>query len=133
MKMIKLALQGFIIGIGKIIHGVSGARFAMRFGVYEKALRIISNPKKELKGNVAIKVHSGEPGNQNFLRPDFWSDIIELVGGTIVECNTAYEGRRNTTKSHLETFKEHGWNAYTSDTIGTLKTGDVLPSVSTVS
>ena len=70
---------------------------------------------KELKGNVAIKVHSGEPGNQNFLRPDFWSDIIELVGGTIVECNTAYEGRRNTTKAHLETFKEHGWNAYPID------------------
>ena len=47
---------------------------------------------KKLEGNVAIKVHSGEPGNQNFIRPAFWNDIIELVGGTVVECNTAYEG-----------------------------------------
>ena len=70
---------------------------------------------KKLEGNVAIKVHSGEPGNQNFIRPAFWNDIIELVGGTVVECNTAYEGRRNTTKAHLETFKEHGWNAYPID------------------
>ena len=70
---------------------------------------------KKLEGNVAIKVHSGEPGNQNFIRPAFWNDIIELVGGTVVECNTAYAGRRNTTKAHLETFKEHGWNAYPID------------------
>lgn len=59
MKMIKLALQGFIIGIGKIIPGVSGAMFAMMFGVYEKALRIISNPKKELKGNVMFMIVLG--------------------------------------------------------------------------
>jgi len=59
MKMIKLALQGFIIGIGKIIPGVSGAMFAMMFGVYEKALRIISNPKKELKGNVMFMLVLG--------------------------------------------------------------------------
>lgn len=51
MKYIKLALQGFIIGIGKIIPGVSGAMFAMMFGVYERALKVISNLKKELKGN----------------------------------------------------------------------------------
>ena len=69
----------------------------------------------KLEGNVAIKVHSGEPGNQNFLRPDFWKDIIKEVNGTVVECNTAYEGRRNTTKKHLETFKEHGWNAFPID------------------
>ena len=69
----------------------------------------------KLEGNVAIKVHSGEPGNQNFLRPDFWKDIIDEVQGTVVECNTAYEGRRNTTKKHLETFKEHGWNAFPID------------------
>ena len=69
----------------------------------------------KLEGNVAIKVHSGEPGNQNFIRPDFWSDIISLVDGTVVECNTAYRGKRNTTKAHLETFKEHGWNAFPID------------------
>ena len=69
----------------------------------------------QLEGNVAIKDHSGEPGTQNFIRPDFWSDIINKVNGTVVECNTAYRGKRNTTKAHLETFKEHGWNAFPID------------------
>lgn len=64
----------------------------------------------ELKGNVAIKVHSGEVGNQNFIRPDFMKLVVDLVGGTIVECNTAYDGKRNTTKDHLETIKRHGWS-----------------------
>lgn len=63
----------------------------------------------DLKGNVGVKLHSGEVGNQNFLRPVFMKDIIEYVNGTIVECNTAYEGKRNTTKEHWETMKLHGW------------------------
>lgn len=63
----------------------------------------------ELKGKVGIKLHSGEVGNQNFLRPTFMEDIIKHVGGTIVECNTAYEGKRNTTEAHWETMKLHGW------------------------
>lgn len=63
----------------------------------------------ELKGNIAIKLHSGEVGNQNFLRPDFMKPIIDYVHGTIVESNTAYEGKRNTTKVHWETMKLHGW------------------------
>ncbi|MBE6683848.1 MAG: DUF362 domain-containing protein [Ruminococcaceae bacterium] len=67
---------------------------------------------KELKGKVAIKLHSGEPGNQNFLGPDFWSPIINHVGGTAVECNTAYDGARNTTEKHLKTLSEHGWSKY---------------------
>ncbi len=62
-----------------------------------------------LEGKVAVKVHSGEVGNQNFLRPDFMKPVIDLVKGTIVECNTAYEGKRNTTKDHQETMKLHGW------------------------
>lgn len=69
----------------------------------------------KLEGNVCVKVHSGEPGNQNFLRPSFWKPIINEVNGTVVECNTAYEGRRNTTQAHLETFKLHGWNAFRVD------------------
>ena len=69
----------------------------------------------KLKGNVAIKVHSGEPGNQNFLKPDFWEDIIHEVKGTVVECNTAYEGKRNTTEKHLQTFKDHGWDIFPLD------------------
>ena len=66
----------------------------------------------KLAGNVAVKLHSGEVGNQNFLKPDFWKPIIERVGGTVVECNTAYDGERNTTAKHLKTFKRHGWTKY---------------------
>lgn len=65
-----------------------------------------------LPGKVAIKVHSGEPGNQNFLRPDFWKPVIDAVGGTVVECNTAYPGGRDVTERHMETFRRHGWLAY---------------------
>ena len=64
----------------------------------------------EPQGKVAIKVHSGEVGNQNFLRPEFWRDVIDHVGGTVVECNTAYEGARNTTAKHVRTLKKHGWS-----------------------
>lgn len=63
-----------------------------------------------LGGNVAIKVHSGEKGNQNFLKPDMWKPIIDHVGGTVVECNTAYQGARHETKIHLKTLREHGWS-----------------------
>ena len=62
-----------------------------------------------LSGRVAIKVHSGEVGNQNFLRPEFFRPIIERVGGTVVECNTAYDGGRDTSEKHRATFKLHGW------------------------
>lgn len=67
---------------------------------------------KELPGNVALKLHSGEVGNQNFLKPDFWKPVIEAVGGTVVECNTAYEGQRNTTEKHIQTLAKHGWSKY---------------------
>ena len=66
----------------------------------------------ELPGNVAIKLHSGEKGNQNYLKPEFVKEIIEEVKGTVVECNTAYEGARNTTEKHLELMKEHKWSDY---------------------
>ena len=81
----------------------------------EGVLKLYKTINYELKGNVCIKVHSGEPGNQNFLRPYFWDSIIKEVNGTIVECNTAYDGRRNTSSAHLETLKEHGWSAYKVD------------------
>ncbi|MCF0261940.1 MAG: DUF362 domain-containing protein [Sphaerochaetaceae bacterium] len=64
----------------------------------------------ELTGKVAAKVHSGEDGNQNFLRPDFWKPIIDKLGATVVECNTAYEGARNHTDKHLKLMKKHGWS-----------------------
>lgn len=63
----------------------------------------------KLPGKVAVKLHSGEVGNQNFLRPDFMKPVIDAVKGTIVECNTAYEGKRNTTEEHEKTMKLHGW------------------------
>lgn len=67
---------------------------------------------KELPGKVAVKVHSGEKGNQNFLRPEFWKPMIDKVSGTVVECNTAYEGARNLTPRHIELMKLHGWSEY---------------------
>lgn len=75
----------------------------------EKVVELYTLAGKELKGNVAVKVHSGEKGNQNFLRPDFWKPIVEHVGGTVVECNTAYPGQRNTTRKHRKLFEDHGW------------------------
>ena len=65
-----------------------------------------------LPGKVAVKLHSGEKGNQNFLGPDFWKPVIDFVGGTVVECNTAYDGERNTTEKHTKLLKEHGWSRY---------------------
>lgn len=65
---------------------------------------------KQLKGNVAVKVHSGEKGNQNFLKPEFWQPIIKQVGGTVVESNTAYSGERNTTEKHKKLMEYHGWS-----------------------
>jgi uncharacterized protein len=62
-----------------------------------------------LGGNVAVKLHSGEPGNQNFLRPSFMKPVVSHVGGTIVECNTAYDGGRDTTEHHRKTMQLHGW------------------------
>ena len=66
----------------------------------------------ELNGKVAVKLHSGEKGNQNFLKPEFVKDLVEEVKGTVVECNTAYDGERNTTKRHEKLMKEHGWSNY---------------------
>ena len=78
----------------------------------EKVLQLYKLADKALSGKVAVKVHSGEKGNQNFLRPDFWKSVIDYVGGTVVECNTAYEGERNTTERHRRLFADHGWLKY---------------------
>ena len=78
----------------------------------EKVLELYQLANKELPGKVAIKLHSGEKGNQNFLKPDFWKPVIDHVGGTVVECNTAYEGQRNTTEKHKKILLEHGWSKY---------------------
>lgn len=78
----------------------------------QKVLELYKCLNTKLEGNVAIKVHSGEKGNQNFLKPDFWKDIINYVNGTVVECNTAYEGARNTTERHKQLMVDHGWTEY---------------------
>lgn len=65
-----------------------------------------------LPGKVAVKLHSGEPGNQNFLKPEFWQPVVNYVHGTVVECNTAYDGGRNTTEKHRETIEKHGWSKH---------------------
>lgn len=65
---------------------------------------------KDLKGNVAVKLHSGEPGGHNFLQPEFVKELVNYLNATIVECNTAYEGRRNTTEEHEKAIKEHGFD-----------------------
>lgn len=78
----------------------------------EKVLEMYKLLGKELPGKVALKVHSGEKGNQNFLGPDFWKPVVDYVGGTITECNTAYAGARDTTRRHTQLMKEHGWSEY---------------------
>lgn len=75
----------------------------------DEILKIYEKLGVDLKGNVAVKVHSGEAGNQNFLGPELYKKVIDKVNGTVVECNTAYAGKRNSTKEHWQTMKEHGW------------------------
>ena len=76
----------------------------------EQVLSMYRTVGGNLTGKVAVKVHSGEPGNQNFLKPELWRPVIDEVGGTVVECNTAYDGERNTTERHVKVLKKHGWS-----------------------
>ena len=83
----------------------------------EAVVRVYNALGVELPGRVAVKVHSGEKGNQYFMRPEFWKPMVDKVSGTIVECNTAYgdkfnNGVRDSTASHLKLIEYHGWNRY---------------------
>ena len=78
----------------------------------ENIIRAYEALGKKLPGKVAVKMHSGEEGNKNYLRADFVKDVINHVNGTVVECNTAYDGARNTTEKHLELIEKHEWNKY---------------------
>lgn len=82
----------------------------------EKVVEIYNKLNITLPGKVAVKVHSGEKGNQNYLHPEFWKPMVETVHGTIVECNTAYGdasgGVRDNTDSHWQLMKEHDWTKY---------------------
>lgn len=64
-----------------------------------------------LKGKVAVKISTGEPGGHNFLQPALIAPLVQQLGGTIVECNTAYEGRRYQTAEHWKAIEEHGFTA----------------------
>lgn len=78
----------------------------------ESLINIFKHLNIELKGNVAVKVHSGEAGNQNFLHPEYFKNIINYVNGTVVECNTAYDGERNTSEKHKKLLENHRWTKY---------------------
>ena len=78
----------------------------------EKVVEMFKVLNKPLPGKVAVKVHSGEKGNQNYLHPEFLRAMVDYVQGTIVECNTAYGGARNSTEKHRELMKEHEWTKY---------------------
>ena len=80
----------------------------------ENIIKIYNALGKKLEGNVAVKLHSGEKGNRNYLKPEFVKDIVKYVNGTVVEYNTAYEGARNTTEKHRKLIEEHEWEKYFS-------------------
>ena len=75
----------------------------------EGLVRVYEALGVEATGKVAVKISTGEPGGKNYLKPALIKDLVQKVGGTIVECNTAYAGRRNTTEAHLEAAREHGF------------------------
>ncbi len=78
----------------------------------ESVVKLYEKLGVELKGKVAVKLHSGEEGNRNYLKPEFVKEIVENVKGTVVECNTAYPGERNTTEKHQKLMEHHGWTKY---------------------
>ena len=78
----------------------------------ENVVEIFKKLEKPLEGNVGIKVHSGEKGNKNFLKPEFFKPIVEYLKGTIIECNCAYAGERNSTEKHKALMDDHEWTKY---------------------
>lgn len=78
----------------------------------ESILKMYEVLGKELIGNIAIKVHSGEAGNQNYLKPEMYEDIIKHLNATVIECNTAYDGERNTTEKHQKLLEKHNWTKF---------------------
>ena len=78
----------------------------------ENVVKMYETLGVNLPGKVAVKLHSGEQGNQNYIRPEFVKAIVEKVNGTVVECNAAYEGARNSTEKHKKLIEDHGWTKY---------------------
>lgn len=82
---------------------------------FENLIKLFDALNVKLDKEVAIKLHSGEDGNQNYIKPEFFKPFIDYIDGTVVECNTAYEGARNETSKHKELLKKHGWNIFKTD------------------
>lgn len=76
----------------------------------EALVRIYKALGKEAKGRVAVKISTGEAGGHNYLKPELIRNLVDEVGGTIVECNTAYAGSRNTSAAHWKTIRQHGFD-----------------------
>ena len=76
----------------------------------ESLKSIFSNLNWNPVGHTAVKISTGEPPRSNYLRPELIKELIDTVDGTIVECNTAYDGFRHDTESHIDVIKKHGFN-----------------------
>lgn len=92
----------------------------------ENVVKLFEKLGKNLPGKVAVKVHSGEEGNQNYLHPEFMRPMVEKVNGTIVECNTAYDGERNYTDKHQKLMENHGWTKYFNVDIMDAEDNDIV-------
>lgn len=95
----------------------------------ENVVKMFDKLGKNLPGKVAVKVHSGEEGNQNYLHPEFMKPMVEKVDGTVVECNTAYDGERNYTDKHQKLMENHGWTKYFDVDIMDAEDNDIVLNI----
>lgn len=95
----------------------------------ENVVKLFDKLGKNLPGKVAVKVHSGEEGNQNYLHPEFMRPMVEKVDGTVVECNTAYDGERNYTDKHQKLMENHGWTKYFDVDIMDAEDNDIVLNI----
>ncbi len=89
----------------------------------ESLIKLYQKLNVNLEPEIAIKVHTGEEGNQNYIKPDFYKDLVNYLDGVVVECNTAYGGERNETSKHLKLLERHGFNIFKTDILDS--TGDL--------
>ena len=89
----------------------------------ESLIKLYQKLNVNLEPEIAIKVHTGEEGNQNYIKPDFYKDLVNYLDGVVVECNTAYGGERNETNKHLKLLERHGFNIFKTDILDS--TGDI--------
>ena len=94
----------------------------------ESLVKMYEALKVELKGNVGIKISTGEPGGNNYLKPELIEDLVKKVNGTILECNTAYSGRRNTEEDHMKAAEEHGFTKIAKVDIMDSEGGKEIPA-----